>query len=311
MADERFTRVAQPTLLCVGHCTLDTICVVPRLPPPDSKVELQEFAVQGGGAAATTAVVLSQLGVKTRFIGKVGDDERGDAIRGSLAHMGVNVEDMIVQTGGVTQFSNIIIEEATGSRTTYWTRGSVEALSESDVSHKLLDGVAVLHVDGHHPKAQLALAREARERDILVTFDAGDFTPGASELIALTDVMIASERFASEFSGLGEMSAAIAKIRDAGPSTVVVTMGAEGSMGTDATGTHYQDPIVLEGERDTIGAGDVYRGAFICALLDGKELAEAMTFATAAASLSLLALGGRTSLPTHSRINDVLHKALS
>jgi len=309
MADERFTRVAQPTALCVGHCTLDTICVVPRFPPPDSKMELQEFAVQGGGAAATAAVTLSQLGIATSFVGKVGDDERGDTIRRSLAHMDVNVSGMIVQPKSVTQFSDIIIEAVSGRRTTYWTRGSVEPMLETDVSESLLKGVHLLHVDGHHPAAQLRLAQAARKAGIIVTFDAGDFTKGASKLIALTDVMIASERFASEFSGLGEMTDAMAKIREAGPETVVVTMGAEGSLGIDSEGTHYQKPIVLAEERDTIGAGDVYRGAFIFALFDGKPLSDAMAFATAAASLSLRELGGRSSLPSRAEIDDLLKKA--
>lgn len=295
-----------PTVLCVGHCTLDTIGLVDHVPASGGKVEIREFTVQGGGAAATAGVALARLGVNTRFVGKVGDDERGDTIRRSLTQDGVAIDDLIVQRGATSQFSFVVVELPSRRRQTYWTRGTIATLTANELGDHLLDGVDLLLVDGFHPQAQSDLARRAHDRGITVLFDAGQFAPGLEPLVAHSDIIIASERFAMEFCGVGQPKAALDKLRQSGPSIAVITMGVEGSIGKDDSSMHLQPPMRIGHERDNTGAGDVYRGAFALAALHKQPLGRAMAFATAAATLRLRTLGGRQSMPDLDEVHALL-----
>ena len=77
-----------PHVVCVGLATLDTILAVPRHPAPEDRVVATDHAVAGGGPAATAAVTLARLGVHVVFVGAVGDDQAGAAIRTGLERRG-------------------------------------------------------------------------------------------------------------------------------------------------------------------------------------------------------------------------------
>lgn len=295
-----------PTVLCAGHCTLVTLGVVERMQPPGGEAELHQFTIQGGGAAATAGVMLAQLGAGVRFVGKVGDDERGALIGRTLSEAGVEVGDMVVERGAVSQFAFIIGERTTGLRQSWWTRGTVSSLEASEVAGVSLAGVSLVLLDGTHAGAQLALARAARASGVPVLLDARQVTSSSEALVRASSMVIASERFALEYSGAGQPQAALVRLRAQGPEVAVITLGDEGSVGQDAGGSYVQGPIHLEEEMDATGAGDIYRGAFAYGWLQGWGLAGSMRFATAAATLSLRSFGGRGALPTRGEVEALL-----
>jgi sulfofructose kinase len=304
--DAMSSRSTPTSAVCVGHCTLDTIGVVDRLQPLGSKAELHQFTIQGGGSAATAGVMLAALGVPTRFIGKVGDDGRGELIRRTLSESGVDTSGVVEEAGAVSQFTFIVAEASTGQRQSWWTHGTVSPLRAEEVDVSCLEGASILVLDGAHAEAQLKLARAARAAGIPVLLDGGRVTAASEALVREATVLIASERFASEFSGAGQLQAALSRLRAAGPPVAVITLGEEGSIGADAGGVHVQAAMPLAEETDTTGAGDVYRGAFAYAWLRGDGLSGSMAFATAAATLSLRSFGGRSAIPTLEEIEPML-----
>ncbi|MEO1273053.1 MAG: carbohydrate kinase family protein [Myxococcota bacterium] len=208
---------------------------------------------------------------------------------------------------GVTQFSFTLVERGTGRRNTFWTSGTVPMLTPNDIHlHHVLEGIDLLFVDGHHPEAQTALASAARERGITVVFGASSMTQGARTLVALSDVLIASERFSSQCSGIGRPDDALNALFKLGPSTVVITMGQEGSMGSDGDTIWRQAARHSEAKIDNLGAGDIYRGAFTYAWMSGAGLQACMQIATIAASLSLKGLGPRSDMPTREDLQSAL-----
>ena len=101
---------------------VDHLCVVPHFPQFDSKLKMLDFSRQGGGQAATAMVACQRLGLATRYIGKVGDDELGTYSRSSLEEEGVNIEGVVTVSGARNQFAFILIDESTGERTIIWDR---------------------------------------------------------------------------------------------------------------------------------------------------------------------------------------------
>jgi ribokinase len=288
----------------VGHATLDILGVVGRHPGADDKVELEVFSLQGGGPVATALVTLQRLGSSTAVVAKVSDDRFGQLIREGLEAAGVDVSGLVAEPGRVSPVSFVSVERPTGRRAIFWTRGDVGPLRPEEVPLELLRGARALHVDGIQLAAQVAAAREARRLGIPVVFDAGSPRPGVDELLGLTDVLIASERFAVELGG-GTLAANLRALAARGPAEVVVTLGEEGSVGL-AGEEFVRVPALAVEVVDTTGAGDVYHGAYLYALLGGRTLSERMRFASAAAGLKCRALGGRAGIPGGAEIEAAL-----
>ncbi len=295
----------QLDVIGLGHCAVDYVGVVERYPDVDSKIELSEFSMQGGGPAATAMVTLATLGVGAGFFGKISDDDFGMFIRQGLRDVGVDTSGLVVEPDKVSPYSFIAVERKTAKRTIFWTRGSVAPLEPDEIRFKLMQGAKILHVDGNQMEAQIEAAKWARSAGMQVVYDAGSPRERMDEMMGLTDVLIASERFAAEM-GLGALADSLKKLHAKGPSTVVITIGEEGSVGMENDET-YIVPAAAVTATDTTGAGDVYHGAFIYGMLQGWGLRERMCFANTAAALKCRSLGGRAGIPSLEEV----HKALS
>ncbi len=290
-------------VVSVGHCTVDYLGVVERYPPLDRKEELSAFSVQGGGPAATASVALSALGVPVSFVGKIGDDALGRTAGRTLEDAGVDCSGLVEVKGAISALSFVAVDHATGKRTVFWTKGNVPPLSPEEVDVAMLDGAEVLLVDGHHAEAQLALALEARRRGLEVVLDAGSQRPGMDDLVKVSTVVVASERFAAEQAGA--VDRALEAIMGLGPRCVVVTLGEDGAVGRENEQNELVAPFHVD-VVDTTGAGDVYHGAFVYGMLEPWSLRERMEFAGCAAALSCRALGARAGLPTVEEVRSAL-----
>lgn len=284
-------------VLSVGGCTLDHIGVVGRFVEANSYAEMSKFSVQGGGCAATAVVALARWGVDTRFVGKVGDDTRGNVIRMTLAEEGVDTFEMIREAGAVSQFRFISVEDGSGRKRTLFTPGSVTPLSADEVDVAILNDVDLLMVDGSEKEAQLKLMIEARKRGITVIYEAKRNQRDVEELVANTDIFLASERFASQFAGVGQLERLCEELLERGPSQVIVMMGDEGAVGMDRDDGKLirQKPHAVE-LVNTTGAGDVFLGATAYGVLNDWDFAHIIRFANTAAALSCTDIGGRSAL---------------
>lgn len=288
----------------LGHCAVDYLGVVERYPEVDSKVELSEFSMQGGGPVATAMVTLATLGAQAGFFGKISDDDFGMFIRQGLRDVGVDTSGLVIEPGKVSPYSFIAVERKTAKRTVFWTRGNVAPLKPDEIRFELMQGAKILHVDGNQMEAQIEAAKRARSAGMQVVYDAGSPRERMDEMMGLTDVLIASERFAAEM-GSGALAESLKRLHAKGPTTVVITIGEEGSVGMENNET-YIVPATHVQAVDTTGAGDVYHGAFIYGMLKGWDLRERMRFANTAAALKCRSLGGRAGIPSMEEVHEAL-----
>jgi sulfofructose kinase len=288
----------------IGHASVDHLAVVDRYPDPETRIELAGFSIQGGGVVATALATLACLRVSASFIGKLSDDDFGRFARRGLEALQVETTSIITQPGRLSPFSFIVIERESQRRTVFYTGGNVEPLSPTEVDLSCLQGAALLLVDGFQMDAQIHAAEEARRQGIRVLLDAGTISEGMGELVALSDVLIASERYASEVAPRGEIEDSLIELSRMGPRIVVVTLGKEGSIGLEGDKLVHQPPLQVAA-KDTTGAGDVYFGGYAYGLLQGWPLERCMQIASAAAGLSCRELGARASLPDLEEVEAV------
>jgi sulfofructose kinase len=286
------------TVVCVGLATRDTIWQVPEHPPEDGRVVATEVVVAGGGPAATAAVALARLGVDVRFAGAVGDDDAGAFVRDGLADEGVDVTHLDVVPGARTPQSAILVGP-TGARAIVHhpgdaaaagARHSYQTARVPGTDRGAFEGAAWVHVD------HVGFGRvRGLSPDVAVSVDGGNPIP-ALDLAGVALYAPTEEALRRDF---GDAQAAL----EAGAALVVVTRGSRGSVATTKDGATVEAAgVPCEDAISTLGAGDVFHGALLAALVREQRLHEALAFANRVASLSCRALDGRSAIPTQAEL---------
>ena len=288
----------------VGQCCWDLVQLVPRYPVVDSKVEALAWQEAGGGPTATALVTLARFGIPCRFAGMVGDDPLGAMIDAELRAEGIDTR-LVVRRASCSQRASIVVEEGTGRRTIVWQRPTGLPLSPAELPADLLDGASFLLLDGLAVEASLAAAMAAGERNIPIMLDAGRDRPGMRELAARCTHVVAAEQYALDLGWDGTAADFVRLAVACGYPVFTVTRGAGGSL-TWAGGELLDVPAYRVPVVDTTGAGDVFHGAYLYALLQGWPLSRGVRFASAAAALKCRHLGGRLGIPSVERVEEFL-----
>ena len=291
----------------VGYTALDYLGVVPHLPLENTKLEMREFAIQGGGPTATAMVTLRRLGLTAAYVGKVGDDGFGARMLEDLRGEGVDVSSVVVERGATSQYAFIMVDARTAARTIVWSRGSVSRLAAQEVNLDLVTSARGLLIDDLEPEAALAAARAARSRGTSVLIDAGSLRAGVRELLPYCDYIVASELFAGQISGGASLPRSLEVLRSFGPKASVVTLGERGCAFLSSAGLVEVAGFPMNAV-DTTGAGDVFHGAYLFAALQGWDTLRACTFANAVAALKCERLGGRSGIPSLREALDFLSR---
>ncbi len=290
----------------IGFCSNDDLSVLPEI-PLDSKVQIQEHTIQGGGPAATSTVAAARLGMSAAFIGVVGDDPAGQRILSDFEAEGVSTQAMAIRKGKTSAIAYCWVDGPTGKRSVAWSRGNAEELTPADVNLDIISKAKVLHMDGHNPVGALAAAKKARECGVLVNFDAGTVRDGVAELLPYADILITSEAFARAWTKIDNLEDALKELSKIGAKVTGCTMGEKGSMVYD-NGKFIYCPAFKIKPVDTTGAGDVFHTGFAVRYLETGDLLESQRFGAAVSAIKCLKLGGRAGIPTRAQVDEFLAK---
>lgn len=295
------------SLLSIGYCGWDHLCVLPRI-PIDDKVKIIQSIEQGGGPSATAAVCAAKLGIESAFAGVVGDDRVGDMILDAFQQAGVDASAIVRRKGAASPQAYCWIDSENGNRSIAWTHGDALPLRPSELPNSVIRSADVIHLDGHQGDAALAGAEIAKANGVLVSIDAGTLVPEIDTMLEMSDIIIASEKFAGKYTGIGDPEKAVKILFEKGGTTFAgITLGKKGSIGYDGVAI-YRQPAFEVTPVDTTGCGDTYHGAFLASFVKGMGIQECMRHGAGAAALKCMKLGGRTGLPTYDELENFLKK---
>lgn len=289
-----------------GLNAVDHLCVIDEFPKPDTKPRVREFARTPGGQAASAMVLCARLGLKAKYVGKVGGDETGAFSLASIESEGVDVSDVVVVPGATNQLAMIMVDQARGERTILWHRPDEIATLPSEITPGKVAVGRVLLIDGHDAPAAAAAASAARERGIPVVLDAESVKDGTRDVVERTDVLIASRAFPAKYTGREDVMEGVASLLAAGPRVVCVTLGRGGAVLRTASGSSITSPGFEVDVTDTTGAGDVFHGAFLYGLLEGWSAERTLDFSNAAAALCCTELGARGGARSVGEVEDLM-----
>lgn len=294
-------------VVCVGVVTLDQIALVPRFPSADERVVAERMESALGGPAAVAAVTLSRLGVETALIAGVGDDAAGREILEVLNDEGVQTQGVVVVPSEETARSMVTVSKDSDSRSIVTRPFDKIAEVMRLVDESLAQSASWVHLDHVGWQMRSALGVE-RGKGPKISLDLGywDSSLKVSEvdLYSPTSAVVEAQR-----AGTSVVSA-VKQLAHENQNVVVATLGSRGALGSD--GTSVVDVPSFTGEIvSTLGAGDVFHGALVAQFLQGRDLRDSITRASAVASLSCRALDGRTGVPTSDELEEFMAERLA
>jgi sulfofructose kinase len=277
----------------VGLNATDTLLMVPHFPAYAGKARILEEVLSPGGQVASALVACARLGLRTRYIGTVGDDERGRIQVESLRAAGIDLQHLQVRPGCASQSAYIVIDQSTGERTIFWRRDDCLRIDPHAISSEQIAGARLLLIDGHDTAAVARAAEFARAQGIPVVVDVDTIYAGFDRVLPNVDYLVASSEFPTAWTGETDPFRALVQIQNRyGMKVAAMTLGSQGALARQG-GTFVYSPAFVVNCVDTTGAGDVFHGAFCYAVLEGMPMREALEFSNAMAALNCTASGAR------------------
>src|SRR6266404_2756215 len=273
--------IQKADLVGVGLNATDTLIPVTHYPDRGSKVEIRPTAILPGGQVATTVVACQQWGLRTRYVGKVGEDAAAELHATEFARLGVEAH--LIPAPGCTSQQAFILVDDSGERTVLWQRDRRLTLRPEELQREWIVNSRALHVDGHDTAAAAAAAGWARAAGIPVIADVDELYPGVDALLNKVDFLITSRDIPGRLMEELDLRKSLPALRKRfGCRLTAATLGEEGVLAWDGTQFHYAAAFRVN-TVDTTGAGDIFHAGFIYGLLQGWPLQRQLDFACAPA----------------------------
>ena len=287
-------------IVVFGSINIDLIVPVPHLPGPSETVLGGNYVLSPGGKGANQAVAAARAGGAVTMIGAVGKDMFADPALSVLRRCGVHVG-MVTPVDQPTGCA-IITVDANGENQIAVASCANSRARSGQVPDRLLDIKTVLVLQREVPDGENAavIGRTVQRggKIVMNLAPAGPIAPARFDEI---DFLIANEGEAASQGDLSELSRQLRQ-------GLVITRGAEGATALLRDGSTITVPALATESVDSTGAGDAFAGVFSAGLDRGLPLNETLRRASAAASLSCLAVGAQTAMPSRADIDAAVER---
>ena len=296
-----------PRILCIGMPVRDLTFRVHGLPARGSKENATHFDEICGGNALNGAIGIVRLGGRASICGPMGDAHETTSryIYEKMAEEGIDTSHLIHMPGLVTPISNIMIDPS-GERTIVTFRDPELWKVRLPTPDTLLDDCDAILTENRAAAFCTDLCAEARRRGIPVVVDVDRAMSLREGLLTASSHLVFSSEPLQETADVTDDGEALQKIAKLTPSFLAGTRGAQGTVWLDEHHHLQQTPAFPVHTVDTLGAGDVFHGAFALAITEKQDLRTALRFASAAAALKCTRFGGAFAAPQRPEVEAFL-----
>lgn len=313
--------MASGRVLVVGSLNADLVVRTARIPGPGETVTGSDLVIVPGGKSSNQAAAVGKLGGDAALLGCVGADGNGSMLVDSLRAAGVDVSHVRALDGVATGSAMIAVDDS-GENCIIVSPGANGRLSAADVTaasgffDSAGEGSVLTLCLEVALDAVAAAAVQARDRGATVVLNVSPYQKVGADLLGLVDILVVNAHELADlteqpdFDPLGDWTTVIAATRaalgDAGPDTVVVTLGSKGARTIDlATGEAseaYPAPAITP--VDTTGSGDAFLAALAFRLAEGDDLPDACRIAVRVGAYAATGEGAQNSYPTARQLAD-------
>ncbi len=300
------TTLAKVDVAGVGLNATDILIPVKDFPVSGSKVEIPSANAMLGGQVASAMAACQQWGLRTRYVGKFGEDHFAQLHREEFSRLGIETH-LFISPGCGSQQAYILVDH-TGDRTVLWKRDKRLALQPEELQREWIVQAHVLHLDGHDTAAATTAAKWARDAGVPVVADLDELYPGVEDLLPKIDFLITSRDIPEKLTGNTDLRSSLPQVFERYRNRLAAaTLGAEGVLAWDGRRFYYA-PAYQVTAVDTTGAGDTFHAGFIYGLRKGWLLQRQLEFACAAAALNCTGLGARGGIRPVEEIEELMVK---
>jgi sugar/nucleoside kinase (ribokinase family) len=299
-----------PRILCIGQPVRDLTFRVQGVPARGSKANADHFEQICGGNSLNAAIGIVRLGGRVSLCGPMGDarETTSRTIFDQLAHEGIETRHIVHVPGAVTPLSAIMIDP-TGERTIVTYRDPELWKVKLPPADELLEDCDAILTESRCAEFCTEICAEAVRRGIPVIVDVDRAMSLREGLLTASTHLVFSSEPLQETAGCDDEGEALRKIAKLTPSFLAGTRGPRGTIWLDEHGELQETPAYPVHTVDTLGAGDVFHGAFTLAITEKQELRRALRFASAAAALKCTRFGGALAAPQRLEVEELLRRS--
>ncbi len=273
----------------VGLSTIDVVYGVDEFPAANTKISARSQEVFVGGPATNGAITFAQMGGEPALVTAVGRSALAGVVREELRRYKVQLVDLSPEFDGLPALSSVTVD-LHGNRNVVSANGIRVTTPSAKVDASLLESARIAMVDGHFMEACQAWASAAKPRGKPVVLDGGSWKDGAEELLKSIHTAICSADFLPP--GCASREDVIEYLKSRGVANIAITDGARAIhfISGHSSGTIGVPQVEVV---DTMGAGDIFHGAYCFFASNGRGFIESLAEATKIASESCRYAGTR------------------
>jgi ribokinase len=305
-----------PSVIVVGSANVDLCLNLPVFPSPGETLGGGKFRQTFGGKGANSAVAAAQAGGNVALIGCVGRDSNGADMLANLRAKKVKTSFIEEHPSAATGVAFIFIDDHAENMIGIAAGANAEVLpGRLDDLREALKSADVVIVQNEVPEQTVVRLLELAQVDNLrVLYNCAPARTVSPQLLASVEWLVVNESEAAVLTGrpvtnLSGAEVAASALLELGTRNVLVTLGIDGVCVAQKGEAAFHVPAFKVKAVDTVGAGDTFCGALAVACGEGRKLADAVRFASAAAALSVTRAGAQNAAPHREQIEDFLRKS--
>lgn len=284
-------------ILVIGSISIDNTIFTKQLPSAGTTTVADSYFQNIGGKGANQACASLFLGGDVSFIGAVGKDHNGDLVESFLKEQGLNFR--LKRSEAPTGIAFIILEEQTAENRILIVQGANVDLTKEDIDKNLdlfSEGDILLTQFENDMDTVSYVIKKAHEKHMLVVVNPAPIKELKEEYYQYIDYLVPNEHELEALSNKADILLGAKELLSRGAKNVIVTLGEKGSLFINKDEYIKIEPHKVNAV-DTTAAGDSYLGALVTKLSEGKDIKEAMEFASKCSSLTVTKKGAIVSLP--------------
>ena len=284
-------------IVVIGSIAIDNTICTPSLPIVGTTTIANSYFQNIGGKGANQACAAMFLGSEVSLIGAVGDDHYGQMVKDFLKEQGLNMR--LKTSKKPTGVAFVILEEKTAENRILIIQGANNDLQIEDVNvgEDLFKEGDILLTQFESPIHTIEyVIKRGKEKGMLVVVNPAPVKKVDESVYPYIDYLVPNEHELKILSGEPDPVKGARILLKKGAKNVIVTLGSKGSVLVNEKeviniAPHKVDAI------DSTAAGDSYLGALVNKLAEGKDIKEAMEFASLCSSITVTRKGAIVALP--------------
>ncbi len=290
-------------VIVLGSINLDVKALVTSYPRHGDTATAKSITMLPGGKGSNQAVAAAKLGGKVAMLGAVGQDGAGKQMLDNLSDWGVDTQ-FVMRNGNEGTGTFIVQVDQTSENTMVGTLGANDTITAAEVDTALdqMEAPVLLMQLETSRESVLAALKAGRRKGMYIILDPAPADGFFPEALAYADCVTPNQQETERITGIHvtdkvEAVKAAKTIAGMGPKTVIVKLGADGSVVLHE-GEIYEIDSVKVHALDSVCAGDVFAGALAVNYAQHGDFLKAVNFANKAAAIKVSRVGNHQVFPT-------------